>query len=196
MKFIFDFLFSAFVGYYVYKFIQLIFKMKKAIVFPKIDEEFSTIRKYPQKPINLPTFSKRKLEMIIYSLVLLAVTSILIWSLFFGEIDRSLYLLLLFPLANANNLLNLFAIVEDGVLSGSRFISWKKFKSFYFVPIDMNHKYYGFSKEVNNGYELILKESIFTTSCIVTSEKSKETLTQILYEHGLKEKKDIVYKVS
>ena len=196
MKLILDLFVSIFIGYHVYKFIQLLFKMKKEVLFPKIDEESTTIQKYPQKPINLPSYSKQKLEIIIYSLVLLAVISILIWVVFYGELDGALYLLLLLPLANSHNLFNLFAIVEDGVLSGSRFIAWKNINSFHFVPIDVNHKYYGFSKEVNNGYELILKESLFTVSCIVTSEESKETLTQIFYEYGLKQKQDPFFKVS
>lgn len=196
MKLILDLLYFIFIGYHVYKFIQLLFKMRKDILFPKIDEEFNTIQKYPQKPINLPTYSKQKLEIIIYSLVLLAVISMLIWAVFFGEFDGALYLLLLLPLANSHNLINLFAIVDDGILSGSRFISWKKIKSFYFVPIDMNHKYYGFSTEVNEGYELILKERIFSISCIVTTEESKAKLTQVLYEYGIEEKENSLYKVS
>lgn len=196
MKLILDLLFSIFIGYHVYKFIQLMFKMRKDILFPKIVEEFNTIQKYPQKPINLPTYSKQKLEIIIYSLVLLAVISMFIWTVFLEGFDAAFYLLLLLPLANSHNLINLFAIVDDGVLSGSRFISWKKIRSFHFVPIDMNHKYYGFSPAVNEGYELILKERIFSISCIVTSEESKVKLTQLFDEYGLEQKENSLYKVS
>lgn len=166
--------------------------MKKDISFPTTNEEYKAIRKYPQKPINLPTYSKQRLEIIIYSFVLILIMTMFMMGIFFTEFDESFYLLLLLPLANSRNLLNLFAIVDDGVLTGSRYVPWRKIKSFYFVPIDTNHKYYGFSKEVNEGYELILKERIFTISCIVTSEETKVKLTHIFYEHGLKENEGLV----
>ena len=78
----------------------------------------------------------------------------------------------------------MFAVVDDGLLSGSRLIVWKKIKSFQFIPIDINHKYYGYSKEVNEGYELKIEGKIFSESCIVTSPEMKEKLTRILSEHA------------
>jgi hypothetical protein len=78
----------------------------------------------------------------------------------------------------------MFAVVDGGLLSGSRLIVWKKIKSFQFIPIDINHKYYGYSKEVNGGYELKVKGKIFSESCIVTSPEMKEKLTRILSEHA------------
>jgi hypothetical protein len=65
------------------------------------------------------------------------------------------------PSFYSHNLLNVFAIVEGGALSGSRFVAWKIMKSFDFIPIDENHKFYGYSKEVNNGYEFKLKQNSF-----------------------------------
>lgn len=196
LKLILDFLFLMIIGYYTYMFIQLLFKMRKNIIFPTSNEEFSAIRKYPQKPVNLPTYSKQKMEIIIYSFVLLLTITMFIIGAFYTQFDGSFYLLLLLPLSNAHNLLNLFAIAEDGLLTGSRYVAWRKIKSFYFVPIDRNHKYYGFSKEVNKGYELIIKKRIFSISCIVTSEEVKEKLTEIFDEHGLKEQEESLYKVS
>lgn len=76
------------------------------------------------------------------------------------------------------------------IISGSSFIPWKKVRRFYFVPVNSQHKLYGYSKEDNNGYELIIKGRLFSTSCIVTSEGIKEQLTAILSENVTVEGED------
>ncbi|WP_246943028.1 hypothetical protein [Bacillus pinisoli] len=92
---------------------------------------------------------------------------------------------MLFPLLYSHILLHLFAVVEDGVLHGNRFVPWRQIQSFVFVPIYTLHMYYGYSQEVNDRYELILKKRLFTLSCIVASEEMKERLTQALSEQGI-----------
>src|SRR5690625_7503117 len=88
----------------------------------------------------------------------------------FGILSHnSFYLLFFFPLSYSYNLLNLFAIVKGGLLSGSRFIAWHQIKSFHFIPIDINHKYYGYTKEVNEGYELKVKAKYLSKNYIFTS---------------------------
>ncbi len=175
-----------------YQFIRLLVKMKKAKIFPITNEELVAIRTNPQKGVNLPTFSKQKLGIIVYSILLLFLIGLYITSVFLKDLDVSFYLLVLFPLSVSYNthsysLLNLFAIDDDGILNGARFVPWKRMKSFRFERIDVNHRYYGYSKEVNDGYELIVETKFSKISCIVTTDDSKEKLGKILCEHGLLE---------
>lgn len=174
-----------FIGYYTWTFVQLMIKMRKNKILPTTNEEIAAIRKYPRKVVDAPTFSKQKVGIIIYLILLVFVITMYLIGTFQVELDWSLFLLLFIPLINADNLLNLFAVAEDGLLIGNRFIDWKKLKSFRFVPIDFNHKYYGYEEEINKGYELIIKERLFSVSCIVTSEAMKEKLSKILCEHGV-----------
>lgn len=44
-------------------------------------------------------------------------------------------------------------------------------------------QFYGYSTEVNGGYELKISMKIFSTSCIVTSDEMKERLDRILTNH-------------
>ena len=173
--------------YFCYKFIRLLVKLKKDKIFPITNEELIAIRTYPQKVVRLPTISKQKTEIFLYSFLLLFIIGMYIIGVFFKGLDTSFYLLMFLPLSYSHNLLNLFAIINDGVLSGNRFVPWKKIKSFQFVLINLNHRYYGYSKEVNDGYELIMKEKFSTIRCIVTTNEAKEKLIKILCDHGLEE---------
>src|SRR5699024_2897419 len=178
-----DILFLIVIGYFCFKFIQLLMKMRQKIILPITNEDISAIRKHPEKPVDFPTYSKQKAGIIMYSIMLLFVIVMFLLGVFFQLFDWSLYLLLFLPIANSHSLLNLFAVVDDGLLSGSRFVAWKKIKSFHFVPIDPNHKYYGFSREANDGYELKIKTKGFPISFVVTSDEMKETLNKALGEH-------------
>lgn len=178
-----DVLFFIFIGYFSYKFIQVLIKMKQKVILLITHEEIAVIRKHPDKLVDFPTYSKQKVGIIIYSTMLLFVIVMFLLGAFFQLFGWSLYLLLFLPIANSYNLLNLFAVVEDGLLSGNRFIPWKKIKSFHFVPIDINHKYYGFSKEANNGYELRIQTRGLPISCVVTSIEMKKKLTSFLSKH-------------
>lgn len=157
--------------------------MKQEIVLPTTNEEIKGIRKYPQKTVDLPTYSKQRVGIIIYFLMLFYLIVMFIIGASNKNIDWPFYLLLFIPLTQSYNLLNLFAIVDDGLLSGSRFVTWKKIKSFHFAPIDAYHKFYGHSKEVNAGYELKIRTKYSSISCIVTSNDMKKKLTNILSEH-------------
>lgn len=183
-----DLLFLILLGYFSYKFIVLLVKMKKEVILPILREEIADIRNYPQKPVDFPVYSKQKVGIIIYSITLLFVFVMFFSGTIFNKFDWSLYLLLSLPLSYSHNLFNLFAIVDDGILSGSRFIPWKKIKSFQFYPIGLNHQYYGYANEVNDGYELKIKTNGFPIRCIVTSDIMKEKLNKILSERvGVKE---------
>jgi hypothetical protein len=164
--------------------------MKQKIILPTSNEELVTIRKYPQKTVHEPTYSHNKAGILVYFLMLTYLIVMLLIGVANKNMDWSFYLLLILPLIYSHNLLNVFAIVDSGVVSGSRFVAWKTMKSFDFIPIDANHKFYGYSKEVNNGYELKIMTKIFPISCIITSEETKEKLTKILSEHEIVNRKE------
>src|SRR5690625_2624261 len=178
-----DTLFFIVIGYFSYKFIQVLIKMKQKAILPATNEERAAIRKIPGKEIDFPTYSKQKVEIIIYSFMLLFVIVVFLLGILSGYFGWSFYLLFFLLLSYSYNLLNLFAIVDGGLLSGSRFIAWHQIKSFHFIPIDINHKYYGYTKEVNEGYELKMKAKFLSTSCIITSAEMKEKLSNVLTEH-------------
>ena len=156
--------------------------MNQNVIVPIKSEELAFIRKHPQKTVDLPLYSKQKLGIVMYGAMLLFVIVMFIVGIFINNLDWQFYLLLFLPLTYSHDLFNLFAFSKDGVLSGSRFVPWKRVKSFQFIPIDVNHKLYGYSTEVNNGYELIIKTKGFSVRGIVTSNEMKEKLTNILNE--------------
>jgi hypothetical protein len=171
-------LFAA-ICYNTYQFVIFMKKRKEVILMPATDEDRVAIRKYPQSKEN-----NQKENVTLYMLILAVIT--ILFGLGFilsNKSDWAFYLMLLLLLFNSSNLLNGFAIMEEGLLTEGRFIPWKRIKEFHFVPIDINHKFYGYSKEVNHGYELKIKGKFFGTSCIVTTEEMKEKLTGILSKH-------------
>jgi hypothetical protein len=190
MKLLLSVIFLIIIVYHRFKFVQLLIKMNRKIILPTTKEELLTIRKYPQKAVVEPVYSKHKVGIIVYFLMLIYLIVMFIIGAVNKDINWSFYLLLFLPLIYSHNLLNVFACVDGGLLSGSRFVNWKTIKSFEFIPIDANHKFYGYSKEVNNGYELKIKTKGFPISCIVTAEETKEKLTNLLDEHAKANGKD------
>lgn len=78
-----------------------------------------------------------------------------------------------------------FAVVNDGILCGARFISWKNIKSYKLVKIDVNHKSYGYDKEVNDQYELRIKTKSFSHYCIITSQATQDRLLALFHNKGI-----------
>lgn len=185
MRIIADILFLIVIGYFIFQFIMILIKMNHKTILPQNKEELAHIRKHPQRPAEFSTYSAQKVGIILYALMLVFVISMFFAGSVLKQFEWSVYLLLLVPLINSRDLFDIFAVVEGGLLSGSRFIAWNRIKSYRFVPINLNHKYYGYSKEVNDGDELIIKGRFFVTSCIITSPETKDKITQILSEHVL-----------
>jgi hypothetical protein len=179
-------LFFIILSYYSFKFVQVLVKMKRNVVIPANVEEIVSIRNYPQKHVDFPTYSKQKRGIFIYALMVLFVFTMSLIGSLINKFDWTFYLLLFLPLSQSYNLLNLFVVLEDGIISGNRFIAWRRIKSFNFVPIDVNHKYYGYEKEVNSGYEVIIKGTLLSVSVIITSDEMKERLSKLLNEHLIK----------
>ncbi len=183
MKVFFDTLFFIVIGYHSYKFILILIKMNQNVIVPVKNEELAFIRRHPQKTVDLPIYSEQKLGIVTYGAMLVLVIVLFIVGVFINHLDWQFYLLMFLPLTYSHDLFNMFAFSKEGVLSGSRFVPWKSVKSFQFIPIDLNHKLYGYSKEVNNAYELIIKTKGFPVRGIVTSDEIKEKFTEILTEH-------------
>src|SRR5690625_7720894 len=99
--------------------------------------------------------------------MLLFVIAVFLFGILSDYFGWSFYLLFFLPLSYSYNLLNLFAIVEVSLLSGSRFIVWLQIKFFYFVPIVINYKYYVYSKELNRVHELKVQLKYLSTICII-----------------------------
>ncbi|AXI08837.1 hypothetical protein CV093_08270 [Oceanobacillus sp. 143] len=184
MELFIEILIAAVILFYIYRFVLIIAKMKEKVVFPTSSEGIADIRKFPQKIVNAPTYFGQKWGLITYAIILAYVITMFCLVKYL-EINWATYLLVLLPLFNFSNLLNMFVIVQDGILCGGHFVSWKKIKTFEFVLIDANHRYYGHSEIVNNQYEIKIKTGILTLSSIITSEEMRKKLRSILYEHNV-----------
>lgn len=184
MKIIIGILFVFVFAYQLYQFIRVLIKMKENVMFPANEVEMMAIRKYPDKKIEPSTYKAQKIGIIFYIFLLLFMLGMFSVCVFVQEFNNwSILLFILLPFSHSHDLFNMFAVIEDGILAGSRFIPWEKVTSTQFKRIDINHKYYGHSKEVNDkGYELIIKKRLTNISCIVISKDMKEKLTEILDE--------------
>lgn len=187
--FIFIWSFGAIILYYTYRFIQVLLKMRQEILLPITAEEMSSIRKEPHRKLKAPNYSSQKNGIIFYFLLLLYIIALFIflWN-FRQDMVISAYLLILYPLLFSGNLLNLFAFTNDGVIASARFVPWKRIKSYEFKRIDVNHKYYGHSKEVNDKFELRIKTRFWTYNCIVINEEMKEKIHELLEKYSIEEK--------
>ncbi|MFD2630795.1 hypothetical protein [Oceanobacillus kapialis] len=188
MDLIITILYFSFVGYQVVRLSQTLIKLRKGIVFPVVEKDRWSIRKQvPGKPVAEPTFHGRKWLIVMYiAFILLAI------AIYYGAAITNngiILLYILFLIIPGRNLFNLFSIRDDGLLIGSRFLRWKQIKSFQFKPIDVNHRYYGHAKEVNeDGYELVIHQQLFQSHCIVVSNEAKEKVTKLLTGYGISEK--------
>lgn len=184
MKLLFEVIFLFIVIYFSYHYIILLTNMKKTALIPSDKKDLSAVRKFPQKTSDSPVISKNKLGLTMYAVMLAFLIAMFIVGKYTMNFSWTYLYLLFIPLINAKDLLNVFAVYEDGFISGSRFVPWKNLKSFQFKKIDLNHKYYGFSPEVNEGYELILKTKMVSHSLVVTEEEMKERLTVLVKQYA------------
>jgi hypothetical protein len=176
-------LFLILIAYQMMRYIQVLVKMRKKAIFPVEEKDIMGIRKHPVRPVVRPTYKEQKNGIIIYGVLLLFMLAFFIYT-----VSLENWPLLLTPtisLLYLHNLFNMFSIVKDGLLVGGRFVHWNDIKSFQFKPIDIDHRFYGHTKEVNEtGYELVFNRRLFSSYCIVISEETKEKITEILSEYG------------
>lgn len=168
--------------YFAANFIRLVYKLKGRVIFPLTTQDQENIKIFPQRKNARQSLKAIKESAFLYVIALMIAYGALIYSYL---ISINTFILAVIPIINIKNLLNLFAIVDEGLVIGNKYIPWRKMKSFNFQPIDFNHPYYGFSKEINNGYELVIKKQLFSVSCIVTDEDTKHKLQNILKQNGI-----------
>lgn len=180
MKIITDILFWVVFGYLLFRFFQLVIKMKQPAIIPFTEEDLKSIRRYPQKTVGLPILSQQKTGLFLMGVMLIGLLVLAVLKAQDHTIQSPYYIIPLLAILNFNQSWNLFAIVKDGVLCGGKFVPWMRIQSYQFVPIDSNHRFYGYVPEVNSGYELQIKTKFTGAYCIVTSETVKEKLAVIL----------------
>ncbi|WP_102029203.1 hypothetical protein [Salirhabdus sp. Marseille-P4669] len=171
------FFFLLFKGY---QFLLTMGKLKKPALLPSSEEENASIRKYPEKIIKAPTYREQKAGIIINIVLWTALILIYLLGLFVFKMEWYYFLPLLVPTVNASEYLNLFAVTHDGIISGSRFIKWKNVKSLKWKKVDIHNKFYGYSQEVNDKFELYVETRGFPVRVFVTDDDVKEKLTNIL----------------
>ncbi|ENH96073.1 hypothetical protein J416_12749 [Gracilibacillus halophilus YIM-C55.5] len=180
----FTLLFLSIFGYYLFQFILVLVKMKQPVLLPVTEEERQGLQLQMDRKINAPIYRQQKLGIILISFIFLFALALFLWIIFNGDnLFAAAYSLFLVISTGLTNLINQFAIQRDGILSGTTFIPWDKVKSFEFIPIDVNHKYFGFSKEVNHQYELKIKATCRSVSCIVLTQEMREKLREELNQH-------------
>lgn len=186
---IFLWIFIAVIFYYLFRFVQVLMKMRQDPLLPATAEEMKALRIEPQRPMKSFTYASQKSGIIFYSLFSVYIISmfIVIWNLR-QELIVPLYFLILYPVFFTTNLLNVFAFTKDGIISRTRFIAWKRIKSYEFRRIDINHSYYGHSKEVNDQLELRLETRFWTYKCIVMTEEMENKVIDLLETYGIEEK--------
>lgn len=183
LKWIIIFIFVVMLSYVLISFVQMLEQMSKDIIFPVTEEELETIRKRPEKPINRPNFQDQKRGLIIYIIYLLFIITMFVFVIIYDPLNFAFYPFVLISLIYMNDVMNMFAISEKGILIGDRFIGWKWINYFYFEKIDMNHKFYGYAKEVNDQYELKFKLKFMTVSCLILSDETKEHVRKMLLNY-------------
>ncbi len=176
-------LFLILIAYQIMRYIQVLVNMRKKAIFPVEEKDIMAIRRHPVRPVVRPTYKDQKNGIIIYGVFLLFMLALFIyivslenWPLLLTPAISLLYL---------HNLFNMFSILKEGLLVGGQFVHWKDIKSFQFKPIDIDHRFYGHTKEVNEaGYELVFNRRLFNSYCIVISEETKDKITEILIKYG------------
>lgn len=162
--------------------------MKQATVFPISEEDIKAIRRQPNRALDLPVLSHQKRGVRGLGLLLLLFLFLGVVDAYYGAAEWYHYALLLPASLGSNQAWNLFAIVEDGVLCGGRFVPWKRIQSYRFEELHMNHPAY-YSPEVGCAYELKIKTKLSAVTCIVTSEAAKEKVAGLLDAHVSCDKK-------
>ena len=166
----------------VYRFFVLLTKMKQPIIYPVREEEQSSLRVYPQNIIQSPRPNQQKAGIVLYLLMILYLVAVIILEYYFKSISWPLLFLAFVPYFQLQQVFNMFAVVEGGILCVGRFIHWQSIKVYEWTEINQNHRFYGYGEEVNHGYELRfkLKPLYFPAYVVVTDKKVKQRLTELL----------------
>ncbi|MFD2132490.1 hypothetical protein ACFSKI_14895 [Pseudogracilibacillus auburnensis] len=121
-----DALFLIVIVYFALRLVSLLLKMKQNVLLPASEKEAAQIRNHPEKIVDLPNYSNQKCRFIVHWIYLLFIFTIFILTFLFDFSNWALYWLFIPLFLYSNNSFNLFAITEAGILTGTRFASWKK----------------------------------------------------------------------
>lgn len=181
MKFLIVGLLLCYLLYFGFKFIQLLMKMKQTPLLHINYETDAGIRKLTNEAVKPPNYSEQKFGIILYCVSLGLVLWLLVIELFTKDVNWFPAIIVILPLMPTFHLFNQFVVVEDGIISGSWFIAWKRVKSYRFSQIDTNDfAYYHIKKELSDAYELKIQMKVFYTKCIVTTPEMKERIAEML----------------
>lgn len=175
------------ITFFAIAFFRVLLAMRDDILFPIELEDLQSVKITPLKHVKSPTFSEQKVGIIVYAIAILFAAAMIftLWH-FQLELVPLLFFMAIAPLFHTKDLLNQFAVTKTGVMAGVRFMGWKQMKYYEWINIDKNHFHYGHAEDVNNSYELKIYGKLFSISCIVTTEETKEKLTGILAEKEIR----------
>lgn len=156
--------------------------MNRQPILPKTEDDMSEMRSRQLTKLKPPTYAGQKLGIILSTFALLIVIALFIIGVL-NQLNLAFAPLLFVLLFSSHNMFSQFSVRNDGIISGGKFIAWKNIQSFEFVRIDVNHRNYGHSKEINDKYELKIKTKFSSVGCLVLTDEMKEKLTQVLKKH-------------
>lgn len=168
--------------YYVIRFVRVLLRWKHPVVFPLTEDEWASIGVHPNKKIGKLSISHQKIAVWGNGLIIFLMIAWIVFETFIAKRHFPAVIAFIPTLWNLPKLWNLFAFQEDGIVCGYRFVPWKRVQSYQFIPIDQNHRYYGYSPALNEGYELMIHTKLTEVSCLVTTERVKEKLGLLLDE--------------
>ncbi|MDX8045284.1 DUF5673 domain-containing protein [Gracilibacillus sp. S3-1-1] len=186
MEIVISIVFIMLIAYHLYKFIYMLTKLNQPASLPKTENDLSELRSTSLNKLKPSTFKGQKLGIILYTITLLIASSLLITMITTNQFTLAFAPLLVPLLFAEQHYFSQFAIREDGILSNTRFVPWKKIRSFTFIHIDINHRNYGYP-EINDKYELKIKTTFGAIRCIVLTDELKERLAEELIAHHVPE---------
>lgn len=175
----------------IYQLIKVFQAIKGPITFPNTEKELQALRKTPEKPIKEPNLKAHRGWIILYVFTLTLAMVLCGVNLIYLDNGWIFTFIFLLPVYHASDLINLFAVTKDGIISGSRFIPWSRMKSFERVPVDVNHRFYGFAHDVNGSQEVKIRTNGFPLTILITQKDLVNTLIDYLEQREIKEWKEI-----
>lgn len=168
--------------YYVIRFVRVLLKWKNPVVFPLTKDEWTSIGVHPNKTVGKLEIFHQKVAVWGNGLTIFFIAGWIVFETIIAKQHFPAVIALIPTLWNLPKLWNHFAFQKDGIVCGYRFVPWKRVQSYQFIPIDQNHRYYGYSPELNEGYELLIHTKFSEVSCLVTTESVKQKLILLLEE--------------
>lgn len=172
--------------YYVFNLIRLIGALNRPKLLPANEADVKLIRMHPQKgkyDMAEPTLRGQRFGLMMYGVILLVIAGFFYTALFTDFGDWYILIVAIVPMFQMGNIVSAFAVLEDGVIVGSKFLSWSEIKGYEYVPIDVNNKFYGYDSEFNDsGYVVRFHQTILSKNGVIANDEMKARLDKILLE--------------